>query len=270
MDNKWVKLSLTFIKSHPLLPLCFYSLSYLLPICLHWPLLRRGAPLIPSQNRDSWVHSLPSSIPFKNLRSEASPPANHGWTCPNSIPRSNSSLFSSLPVRETAKSPHFHLLWMLPFAQKAGTYHHLSLLIGISPAWVFSSWTEPASVPALFSSWLSPQFQHCSPHCTGGWMLCTTPTPILAQKSSPVITEHWGSLISQRHFWQEHPDNPRGELVLPQHQGKQSPTAPDVFFWGKTERSKHTTCQNKQTTKKKRWMKLSWEMLGWKSILIAN
>lgn len=92
MDNKWVKLSLTLIKSCHLLLLSFYSLSYLLPICLHWPFLRSGAPLIPSQNWDSLAHSSPLSIPFKNLRSKASPPANHSWTCPNSIQRSSSSL----------------------------------------------------------------------------------------------------------------------------------------------------------------------------------
>lgn len=87
MDKKWVKLSLTFIKSHPLLLLCFYSLSYLLPICLHCPLLRRGAPLIPSQNGDSLARSLPLSIPLKNLRSKASLPANHSWTCPKCTQR---------------------------------------------------------------------------------------------------------------------------------------------------------------------------------------
>lgn len=51
MGTEWVKLSLTLIKSHPLLPLHFYSLSYLLPVRLHQPLLRRSAPLFPSQNR---------------------------------------------------------------------------------------------------------------------------------------------------------------------------------------------------------------------------
>lgn len=50
MGTEWVKLSLTLTKSHPLLPVHFYSLSYLLPIHLHQPLLRRGAPLFPSQS----------------------------------------------------------------------------------------------------------------------------------------------------------------------------------------------------------------------------
>lgn len=173
MDNKWVKLSLTLIKSRLLPLLSFYSLSYLLPICLPWPFLRRGAPLIPSQNRDSLAHSLPLSIPFKNLRSKASPPANHSWTCPNSIQRSSSSLPSTLPYRETAKCPHFHLLWMFPFAQKGDTYHKLSLSIGISPAWVFSSWieTQHQSQPCFQADF--HQFQHCTPHCTG--VHCSVP-----------------------------------------------------------------------------------------------
>lgn len=74
--------------------------------------------------------------------------------------------------------PRFHLLWVSPFAAKAGTYCKLSLSIGIPPAWVFSSRTDPTSVPALVfkltfttvSGLLSPLH---------GCMLCTTPTPLL-------------------------------------------------------------------------------------------
>lgn len=139
MENKWVKLHLTLIKSHPLLLLRFYSLSYLLPICLHWPLLRRRAPLIPSQNWDSLAHSFPLSIPYKNLRSKVSPPASHGWTCPSCIQRLSSSLPSSLPDTETAKCPVFTYSGCLLLLRRQALTINFLFQIGISAAWVFSS-----------------------------------------------------------------------------------------------------------------------------------
>lgn len=116
MDNKWVKLSLTLIKSHPLLLLCFYSLSYLLPICLHWPLLRRGAPLILSQNQDSLAHSLPLSIPFKKITSSKP------WLDLSQLHPKTELQPALLPSSQrNSQMPCFHLLCLSPFAQKAGT-----------------------------------------------------------------------------------------------------------------------------------------------------
>lgn len=133
MGTERVKLSLTLIKSHPLLPLHFYSLSYLLPIRLHQPLLRRGAPLFPPQNRGFTCSAPPLQT------SKAKPHLQQtraGPVLPHSIQRSSSRLPSSLPYREIAKRSRFLPILDVFFCSdgKAGTYHKFSLLIGISPA----------------------------------------------------------------------------------------------------------------------------------------
>lgn len=192
MDNKWVKLSLTLIKSHPLLLLCFYSLSYLLPICLHWPLLRRGAPLILSQNQDSLAHSLPLSIPFKKITSSKP------WLDLSQVHPKTELQPALLPSSQrNSQMPCFHLLCLSPFAQKAGTNHKLSLSIGISAAWVFSSWTDSALVGKLFSSGLAPQFQHCSPHCSVPHQHHFLPKNTILSLLSSGIPTQWQALVTR-------------------------------------------------------------------------